>query len=292
MAFIKIVKNKSYFARYQVQYRRRREGKTDYARRRRLVVQDKTKYAAHKYRLVVRFTNKDIIAQIIYSKIQGDFVLAAAYAHELTRYGLPVGHTNYSAGYATGLLLARRLLKKIGLDTKYVGNTEVNGEDYHVTPIEDGPRPFKAFLDVGLAHTSTGSRVFSVLKGATDGGLNVPHSVSRFVGYDSEAKKLEAEVLRDHIFGEHVAEYMRELKKEDTASYESHFSRYIAKKIAADSIEDLFTSVHEAIRKNPEAVKSTKTKPAVQQRFNRIKLTRKQRSGAVQTKKALHGINA
>ena len=47
--------------------------------------------------------------QIIYAKIEGDKVLCSAYAHELPRYGLKVGLTNYSASYCTGLLLARRV---------------------------------------------------------------------------------------------------------------------------------------------------------------------------------------
>ena len=48
----------------QVKYKRRRAGKTDYRARLRLVTQDKNKYNTPKYRLVVRFTNKDIICQV------------------------------------------------------------------------------------------------------------------------------------------------------------------------------------------------------------------------------------
>ena len=40
------------------------EGKTDYRARKRLVAQDKSKYNTPKYRLVVRFTNTDVIAQV------------------------------------------------------------------------------------------------------------------------------------------------------------------------------------------------------------------------------------
>lgn len=42
---------------------------------------------------------------------------------ELPRYGLKVGLTNYAAAYCTGLLLARRVLAKLGLDKHY----EVSG---------------------------------------------------------------------------------------------------------------------------------------------------------------------
>lgn len=76
----------------QVKYRRRRQGKTDYRARLRLVKQDKNKYNTHKYRLVVRFSNKDITCQIVYSTIQGDVVVAAAYAHELPQFGLKVSY--------------------------------------------------------------------------------------------------------------------------------------------------------------------------------------------------------
>ena len=53
---------------------------------------------APKYRLVVRFTNKDIIVQIIFARLQGDFVLAAAHSRELPRYGINHGLTNWAAG--------------------------------------------------------------------------------------------------------------------------------------------------------------------------------------------------
>lgn len=127
--------------------------------------QAKNKYNSPKYRLVVRFTNKDIIVQIVSAKIQGDHVLCAAYSHELPRYGIKHGLTNWTAAYATGLLAARRVLKKLGLDEKYEGQAEPEGEMTLTEAIEDGPRPFKCYLDVGLKRTSTGSRVFGAMKG-------------------------------------------------------------------------------------------------------------------------------
>lgn len=54
----------------------------------------------------------------------------------------------------------------------------------------------RCYLDVGLARTTTGARVFGAMKGAVDGGLNVPHSIKRFPGYDAESKKFNAEVHR------------------------------------------------------------------------------------------------
>ena len=63
--------------------------------------------------------------QVIRATIAGDIVETAAYSHELPKYGLKVGLTNYAAAYCVGLLIARRTLKKFGLDEEYVGQEEV-----------------------------------------------------------------------------------------------------------------------------------------------------------------------
>jgi len=249
MGFVKVIKNKPYFKRYQVKYRRRREGKTDYYARKRLVTQDKNKYASPKYRMVVRITNKDVINQLVYAQLSGDRVVCSAYAHELPRYGVTLGLNNYSAAYCTGLLLARRHLKNLGLDKLYSGAEEINGEEYHVEGEDNSRRPFKALLDVGLARTTTGAKVFASLKGAADGGLDVPHTTKRFVGF-SEGE-LNSEVLREHIVGGHVANYMRSMQEEDEDKYKAHFSKYIAAGISADDLEGIYTKAHAAIRENP-----------------------------------------
>jgi len=281
MVFIKVVKNKAYFKRFQVKYKRRREGKTDYRARKRLVSQDKNKYNSPRYRFVVRFTNKDVITQITYAKMTGDFVMSAAYSHELPRYGIPAGLTNYAAAYSTGLLLARRVLSKLGLADKYKGNTEVTGADYNVEELEDGPHPFRALLDVGLRRTTTGSKVFAALKGATDGGLDIPHSEKRFVGYDDEGKALNAEVLRKHIFAGHVAEYMKKLHGEDPTKYEKHFSQYIKAGIKPDGLEAAWSKAHQSIRADPSFKKSDKV---LKPRPKRIPLSLAQRRDKVKQK--------
>lgn len=177
MAFIKVVKNKAYFMRYQTKFKRRREGKTDYYARKRLIIQDKDKYNTPKYRLVARITGSRVIAQVVSSTIQGDRIFCAADSQELRKYGLTTGLSNYSSAYATGLLLARRLLKKVELADTYKGVEKVDGADYDVNNHVSGRRPFKCVLDVGLKATTPGSKVFAVLKGACDGGLYVPHGV-------------------------------------------------------------------------------------------------------------------
>lgn len=288
MAFVKVVKNKAYFKRFQVKFKRRREGRTDYYARKRLIIQEKNKYNTPKYRLVVRFSNKNITTQIVYARIEGDVVLAAAYSHELPRYGIKCGLTNYASAYATGLLLARRLLKKLKLDSIYTGAKEANGAEYNVEDVDGQPGAFTAYLDVGLRRTSTGAKVFAALKGAVDGGLNIPHSVKRFPGYNEEKKEFKADVHRRHIFGVHVAEYMKHLKGEDEDAYKRQFSQYIKNGITAESIEGLYKKAHAEIKKDPEAKpkpKKTKAEGQKQKRWNRARLTRLQRKDRVKQKK-------
>jgi len=251
MGFVKVVKDKSYFRRYQVKYRRRREHKTDYYARKRLIVQDKNKYKTPKYRYVVRVTNRDIITQVVSADLTHDVVIASAYAHELPRYGIKLGLTNYAAAYATGLLLARRINAKFNL--KYEGNKTINGEDYNVEAAEEGAKPFKALLDVGLARTTTGARVFGALKGATDGGIDIPHNDHRFPGSKRDGKEWTPapDVHRKYIFGQHVAEYMKSLSEEDEEAYNRQFKRYVDAGINGDALEALYTKAHAAIRKEP-----------------------------------------
>jgi len=285
MAFVKVQKNKSYFKRYQVKFRRRREGKTDYHARKKLVIQPKNKYNTPKNRLIVRISNKDVTAQIAYARIEGDFVLGAAYSHELPKYGIKFGLTNYAACYCTGLLLARRILQKFNLDDRYQGQVEVDGEMYCVENNEVGPGAFRAHLDVGLARTTTGARVFGVMKGVVDGGIEVPHSEKRFPGFDPESKDFDATVLRKHIFGGNVSEYMDLLMEKDEDSFKKQFSHYAKLGITSDEIEDLYKKAHEAIRADPAPVKKPKKEYAQKKRFNPKRLTYEQRKAKVTAEK-------
>lgn len=286
MGFVKVVKNKQYFKRYQVKFKRRREGKTDYRARLRLTTQVKNKYNTPKYRLIVRFSNRDITCQVAYSRIEGDMILCSAYSHELPQYGVKVGLTNYAAAYCTGLLLARRLLKKLGLDQLYVGCTEVTGEEYNVEAVEDGPGAFRCYLDVGLIRTTTGARVFGAMKGAVDGGLNIPHSTKRFPGYNPEDKEFDAEIHRKHIFGLHVSEYMKQLSEEDEEAYKRQFSQYIKLGIDPDSIEGIYKTAHANIRANPDRKKKEKDAAAItKKRWGRAKLSLAERKNRIAQKK-------
>jgi len=185
---------------------------------------------------------------------------------------MPVGLTNYAAAYATGLLLARRVLQKLKLDAKYSGNTTVDGTDYNVEALADGPRPFYALLDVGLARTTTGNKIFAAMKGAADGGVEVPHSETRFVGYDKEGNKLNAEILRKYIFGQHVQEYMDKMKGEDAEKFNKHFAQYTKSKINPGDLVKTWEKVHKAIRADPAPKPSQKKKPEKQKRWGKTKL--------------------
>ena len=213
--------------------------------------------------MVVRFSNRFVLVQVIYAEISGDKVLCSASSRELPRYGLNQGLKNYSAAYCTGLLCARRLLKKIGLDDVYSGVEEPkgevittkgeNGRTYFVEELdEDGKKPFRCLLDVGIKNTTTGSRVFGAMKGASDGGLDIPHSHKRFPGYSRDTKTYDAEMHKGRIMGEHIADYMREMEEDDEENYKKHFAAYVENDIDADDVEDMLQKVHAAIREDPD----------------------------------------
>jgi len=129
--------------RYKVPRRRRREGKTNYYKRYRMIL------SGH-LRFVVRKTNKYIWVQVVQAKPEGDHVVAAAHSRELVKkYGWRAGTHNTPAAYLTGLLAALRALKA---GVKY------------------------AVPDIGLHSPSRGAIVFAAIKAANDVGLKVPMS--------------------------------------------------------------------------------------------------------------------
>jgi len=256
MTFVKVSKPNTYFKRFQVKPRRRRQGKTDYKARRALTQQPKNKYNTPKYRFVVRITNRNVICQFVYSKVIGDVVTCAAESKELAKkYGVKVGLTNYAACYATGLLCARRLLDKLGMAKDYAGVEKVDGSEFHVEEGEDR-RPFKAVLDTGLARTTTGARIFGCLKGAVDGGIDIPHSPKRFPGFKDG--KLNSKVHRDRIFGVHVAKYLENLMSSDASLAKQQFQRYFDNKVNSGAIEGMWKAAHDAIRKDPSPLPKRK----------------------------------
>ncbi|MCW4027061.1 MAG: 50S ribosomal protein L18 [Candidatus Bathyarchaeota archaeon] len=127
---------------YRVKFRRRREGRTNYYRRRRLLQSGIP-------RLVVRKTNTRVIVQLTEAKVVGDSTVATAVSSELSKYGWNAGTGNLPAAYLTGLLAGLRA----------------------------DARGFKnAVLDVGLHPPVRGSRLYAALKGALDAGMDIPHN--------------------------------------------------------------------------------------------------------------------
>jgi len=210
--------------------------------------------------------------------ISGDRVKTSADSFELKRFGLTAGLTNYASAYATGLLCARRLLTV--LDAEYKAKnfkegdkswakdfnlvTETTGEYVNIEELAERKgieyRPFTCFLDLGLVRSTVGNRVFSAMKGAVDGGLNIPHSDKIFPTYKKEVKGTNA--LKDRIFGKHVQNYMDLFAKDtDRSGNDQQFKlwRECLKKNGVKTVEDLYKKIHADIRKSPAAVPTKKT---------------------------------
>ncbi|WP_254761647.1 50S ribosomal protein L18 [Natrinema marinum] len=130
--------------RYKVPMRRRREVRTDYHQRLRLLKSGKP-------RLVARKSNKHTTAQLITPGPQGDETLASAHSSDLAEYGWDAPTSNISAAYLTGLLAGTRAVEA-GLE--------------------------EAVLDIGLNTATPGNKVFAVQEGAIDAGLEIPHNDS------------------------------------------------------------------------------------------------------------------
>ena len=138
-----------------------------------------------------------------------------------------------------------------------------------------------------MARTTTGAKVFGALKGAVDGGLDIPHSTRRFPGYSREGKKFDAEVHRQHIFGLHVANYMKMLKEENPDLYAKQFSRFVKAGIEPTSFEATYKAAHAAIRADPSPLpkKVQKADAPKPKRWNKVKLARSSRKNRVQQRK-------
>lgn len=180
-------------ARYRVPFRRRREGKTNYHLRRKLVKGNQT-------RAVVRLSNSHCQVQFIDALIHGDNTLSNAHSRELKKYQWAAGTSNLPSAYLTGFLAGIKAQKaKIS----------------------------SAIFDIGLNPPIYGSRVFAVLKGLVDAGLDIPHSDKVFPP-------------EERIVGQHIVDYAKQLKEESKEKYSSQFSAYIKQKIDPTKIPKLF----------------------------------------------------
>lgn len=130
-----------YSPRYAVRYRRRREGRTDYRQRIKLI-------RSRRPRLVVRSSLKHIRAQVVFADSAGDRTVASAFSKELLQFGWKGYTGNLPAAYLTGLLCGYR--------------AEESGVD-------------ECVLDIGRHVNTPRTKVFATLKGALDAGLAIPH---------------------------------------------------------------------------------------------------------------------
>lgn len=147
---------------YRVKRRRRRNGRTDYRQRLELL-------KSGKKRLVTRINNNSIIAQIVKYKPDGDETITTTNSQELKEYGYEGHGSNLPSAYLTGLLTGEKAKK----------------ED-----IEE------AVLDIGIHTPTENSRIFAVLKGALEAGLEIPHS-KEVLPPDERAKGKHIEQHRD-----------------------------------------------------------------------------------------------
>jgi len=127
--------------RWRVQFRRKRERKTDYRQRLKLM-------RSGKPRLVVRVSLKHVSAQVIRGAQSGDLVIASAHSKELEKLGWKAYTSSIPAAYLVGLLCGFRAHK---------GNVD------------------ECVLDIGMQIPTQGGKIFAVLKGVLDAGVRVPH---------------------------------------------------------------------------------------------------------------------
>ncbi|MBN2014096.1 MAG: 50S ribosomal protein L18 [Candidatus Altiarchaeota archaeon] len=169
-------------ADYVVQYRRKREGKTDYMKRLGLLKSKTT-------RLVVRPSNKHITAQLIDYRTNGDMVISSANSKELKKFGWNAATGNTPAAYLTGLLCGLRGQKK-GIK--------------------------KAVLDIGLLQSIKGSRRYAVLKGAMDSGLKIPADEGMF----PDEKRISGEHIAQ-IGKENITKEFTEVREKLTEAFKN-----------------------------------------------------------------------
>ena len=129
----------------RLRYKRRRNGETDYRRRMRMLRGGST-------RAVVRVTNTQTICQLVDYTNDGDKVSISIDGKTLVdKFGWPLDASRKSipASYIAGFAMAKAAMAA--------------GHD-------------EAILDIGLAASTPGNRVFAAMKGMVDAGLEIPHN--------------------------------------------------------------------------------------------------------------------
>lgn len=186
--------------RYRVQFRRKREGKTDYRYRIRLI-------RSGKPRLVTRISLNHVIAQVMKATTKGDMASVSAHSKNLKKFGWKSHGSNIPAAYLVGLLCGYRAVKD---DVK------------------------ECILDIGTHDPTSQAKVFAVLKGALDAGLQIPH--------DEGILPKE-----DRINGTHISKYAAMLKEKNPKTYQTRFSGYLARGLHPEQMSEHFNVIKQAI---------------------------------------------
>jgi large subunit ribosomal protein L18 len=100
----------------------------------------------------------------------------------------------------------------------------------------------EAVLDIGLKPSTKGSKLFAVLKGLSDAGLEVPHS-------DGPLPP------KDRIGGAHISEYAKKLSGE-TDVYRKTFSGYLKRGLKPEELSNHFEQVRQQIQSAPIEAKA------------------------------------
>ncbi|MEE8299942.1 MAG: 50S ribosomal protein L18 [Desulfatiglandales bacterium] len=196
--------------RYIVSHRRKRSGKTDYRSRMKLLMSGKP-------RLVVRITSNRVITQVINYTEKGDVVATACNSNDLRDFGWKAATSNTPSAYLTGLLCGR---KAVGMGIK------------------------SCIFDVGRVKPLAGTKIFAVLKGALDGGLEIPHS----------EESLPSE---DRLAGSHITNYAGSLKADKKKPI---FSEYKKRGLDPKEVPKHFEAVKNDILKKGKEIKTEKPK--------------------------------
>ncbi len=183
----------------KVLYRRKSEGRTNYKKRMRILL-------SNKLRVVVRFTNTKVLAQITKFTGAGDLVLVGVDSDALKKLGWNYSLKNFPAAYLTGLLLAKKAI---------------------ASGIKEG------VLDTGFSTPFKGGRAYAFLKGAVDGGLDIPFS----------EKILPSE---ERINGGKIADYAKKLA-ENKEIYNQRFGQYLKNNAQPEKIVEQFEVIKQKI---------------------------------------------
>jgi large subunit ribosomal protein L18 len=188
---------------YTIPFRREREGKTNYKLRLRLLLSNKP-------RIVARLSSRNAIAQLIEYNAPGDKVITTVNSRQLVKLGWKGNTGNSSAAYLVGMLLAKNALKA---------------------------KAKEAVFDIGMQTSTKSSRLYALLKGAVDGGLDVPHSEAILP-------------TKERIAGKHIADYAKLLKTKEPEKYKRYFSLYLKNGLNPEEIAQHF----DAMKKKIEAM--------------------------------------